>query len=56
MHLISIKRQIIRLCNDIGNRNIGKRILRNLTENLKNEFFSRFFWPAISDLIVCFNH
>ena len=40
MYYILIKRQIIRLCNDVGNIQMGKTILLKITENLKNEFFS----------------
>ena len=57
MYYILIKRQIIRLSNGISNIKVGKRMLPKINEkNEKCFFFLIFFWPAISHLIICFNH
>ena len=48
MYHISIKRQIIRLSNDINNIKVGKRILLKINKEFEKSFF--FFKYLASDI------
>ena len=52
MYQALIKRQIIKLSNDVSNI---KCVKENLAENLKKICFLYIVWAAISHLIICFD-
>ena len=56
MYHILIKRQIIRLYNDISKVEMGKIIILKINCEFKKSMFFYFFWPAIPHLIISFNH